>query len=335
MTSAVRIRLLVFVSLEDRVESVSVETRGSALRLLEGEQLFARVGNTPLLPLRRMTNGLAPAVEVWAKAEWFNPAGSVKDRPASAIIRAGLQSGRLGAGQTLLDSTSGNMGIAYATYGAALGIPVRLAIPGNAGRARLASLRALGADLTLTDPTEGSDGARDVAHRLAEAEPEQFFYADQYSNPANWQAHYESTGPELIAQTRGRLTHFVAGLGTTGTLTGAGRYLRQNAPQARLIAVQPDAPIHGLEGLKHLPTSHVPPIYDPTLADDVMHVSTEEAYSMARRLARQEGLLVGLSSAAAAVAAVRIAEGEHSAWIVVLFPDSGIKYLDLPFWSEA
>ena len=335
MTSAVRIRLLVFVSLEDRVERVSVETRGSALRLHEAEQFLARVGNTPLLPLRRMTSGLAPAVEVWVKAEWFNPAGSVKDRPASAIIHAGLQSGRLGAGQTLLDSTSGNMGIAYATFGATLGIPVHLAIPGNAGRARLASLRALGADLTLTDPTEGSDGARDIARQLAEAEPEEFFYADQYSNPANWQAHYESTGPELIAQTRGKLTHFVAGLGTTGTLTGAGRYLRQNAPQARLIAVQPDGPIHGLEGLKHLPTSHVPPIYDPTLADEVVHVPTEDAYSMARRLARQEGLLVGLSSAAAAVAAMRIAEGELSALILGLSPDSGIKYLDLPFWNEA
>jgi len=317
------------------VETVFPSIKISNDILSEANSLFAQVGNTPLLPLRRMTFGLPAEVAIWGKAEWLNPAGSVKDRPASGIMRAALQDGQLGAGQTLLDSTSGNMGIAYATFGAALGIPVRLAIPGSAGPARLAILRALGAELIVTDPMEGSDGARLVASQVALADPAEYYYADQYSNPANWQAHYETTGPELLAQTQGRLTHFVSGLGTTGTLTGVGRYLRQFAPDARLIAVQPDGPMHGLEGLKHLPTGHVPSLYDPSLPDEVMSVSTEEAYQMARRLARQEGLLVGLSSAAATVAALRVARQERSAMIVVLFPDSGIKYLDLPFWSQA
>lgn len=317
------------------MERVSVQTRITDENPPVASPIFAQVGDTPLLPLRRMNLGLPAEVEIWGKAEWFNPAGSVKDRPASGIIRAALRDGRLGAGQTLLDSTSGNMGIAYATFAAALGIPVRLAIPGSAGPARMAILRALGAELVVTDPAEGSDGARLVARQIAEAEPEKYYYADQYSNPANWQAHYETTGPELLAQTAGELTHFVTGLGTTGTLTGVGRYLRRHAPDSRLIAVQPDGPMHGLEGLKHLPTSDVPSIYDPSLADEVVSISTEESYEMARHLARQEGLLVGLSSAAAAAAAVRLAREARSAMIVVLFPDSGIKYLDLPFWAQA
>lgn len=316
------------------MEKVLTQTKVADVDLREAERIFAHVGGTPLLPLRRATHGLPDHVRIWGKAEWFNPAGSVKDRPASNIIRSALQDGLLGQGQVLLDSTSGNMGIAYASFGAAMGIPVRLAIPGNAGQARLAILRALGADLVITDPSEGSDGARVVAARIAEEDPGRFYYADQYSNPANWQAHYETTGPELLSQTGGRLTHFVTGLGTTGTLTGVGRYLREHAPDARLIAVQPDGPLHGLEGLKHLPTSHVPSIYDPSLPDEILSVSTEEAYVMARRLAREEGLLVGLSSAAAAVAAFRIGQAERSATIVVLFPDSGIKYLDLAFWSQ-
>jgi cysteine synthase B len=281
-----------------------------------------------------LTVDLPGDVRLWGKAEWFNPAGSVKDRPASGIIRSALRQGQLGHGQILLDSTSGNMGIAYASFGAALGIPVRLTIPANAGPARLAILRALGADLDITDPTEGSEGARLIAGQIARQEPERFYYADQYSNPANWQAHYETTGPEILSQTEGGLTHFVSGLGTTGTLTGVGRYLREYAPAARLIAVQPDGPMHGLEGLKHLPTSRVPSIYDPGLPDEVLSVSTEEAYVMARRLAREEGLLVGLSAAAATVAALRVGRRERSAAIVVLFPDSAMKYLDLPFWSE-
>jgi cysteine synthase B len=313
---------------------VALQTRIITDKIGEAKHLFAHLGGTPLLPLTRLAPGLPEKVRLWGKAEWFNPAGSVKDRPASGIVLDALHNGRLGQGQILLDSTSGNMGIAYATFGAALGIPVTLAIPANAGPARLAILRALGAELVITDPTEGSEGARVVARQMADEDPVGYFYADQYSNPANWRAHFDSTGPEVLAQTGGRLTHFVCGLGTTGTLTGVGRYLRQHAPQARLIAVQPDGPMHGLEGLKHLPTSHVPSIYDPTLPDETVWVSTEEAYVMARRLARVEGLLVGLSAAAATVAALRIAEAERSATIVVLFPDSGIKYLDLPFWSQ-
>jgi cysteine synthase B len=313
---------------------VALQTRIITDKIGEAKHLFAHLGGTPLLPLTRLAPGLPEKVRLWGKAEWFNPAGSVKDRPASGIVLDALHNGRLGQGQILLDSTSGNMGIAYATFGAALGIPVTLAIPANAGPARLAILRALGAELVITDPTEGSEGARVVARQMADEDPVRYFFADQYSNPANWRAHFDSTGPEVLAQTGGRLTHFVCGLGTTGTLTGVGRYLRQHAPQARLIAVQPDGPMHGLEGLKHLPTSHVPSIYDPTLPDETVWVSTEEAYVMARRLARVEGLLVGLSAAAATVAALRIAEAERSATIVVLFPDSGIKYLDLPFWSQ-
>ncbi len=295
--------------------------------------LLTRVGETPLLRLRRVTAGLAPAVEVYVKAEWFNPAGSVKDRPARAILLRALAEGAFEGGRTLLDSTSGNMGIAYATFGAALGLRVHLAVPANAG-ARLRLLRALGAELTLTDPLEGSDGARAVAAEMARREPARFWYADQYSNPDNWHAHYETTGPEILAQTEGRVTHFVAGLGTTGTMTGAGRFLKEQRPEVRLLAVQPDSPLHGLEGLKHLETSPVPAIYDPTVPDETVHVRTEDAYAMARRLAREEGLLVGVSGAAAVVAALRAAADLDEGVVVALVPDSGLKYLEEPFWEE-
>lgn len=297
-------------------------------------ELLAHIGHTPLFRLRRVTQPIPNAVEVYAKAEWYNPGGSVKDRPAAAIIQRALDSGDLGTGRVLLDSTSGNMGIAYAMLGAALGIPVHLAIPSNASRERIAILRALGAGLTLTDPSEGSDGARLVAAEMLAREPEHYFYADQYSNPANWQAHYWTTGPEVVEQTGGRVTHFVAGVGTTGTIIGAGRYLHQAVPGARVVAVQPEGPMHGLEGLKHLPTSLIPPIYDPTVADATEAVATEEAYAMARRLAREEGLLVGVSAAAAAVAALRIATRLEAGVIVIVFPDSGMKYLDAAFWSQ-
>jgi cysteine synthase B len=296
---------------------------------------LARVGGTPLLRLGRITESLAEGTEVWAKCEWLNPSGSVKDRPARWILKRALESGELVPGRTLLDSTSGNMGIAYASLAAPLGLPVHLAIPANASTERLATLRALGAQLTLTDPTEGSDGARVVAAEMAAEDPHRYYYADQYNHPANWQAHYESTGPEVLNQSGGRVTHFVAGLGTTGTVTGVGRYLRQHAPRARVVAVQPSTPLHGLEGLKHLATSPVPGIFDPTVIDRTIEVETEEAYAMARRLARDEGLLVGVSAAAAAVAALRLAAGLEHAFIVVLFPDSGLKYLGHNFWSES
>ncbi|HWP01839.1 MAG TPA: cysteine synthase family protein [Gemmatimonadaceae bacterium] len=285
------------------------------------------VGNTPLIPLRKTNARLSPQVHVLAKAEWLNPAGSVKDRPALHILRRAIRDGPLGGERRLLDSTSGNMGISYATLGAALGVSVTLAVPGSATPERMTALRALGAEVIVTDPLEGSDGAIRAARELAAAYPERFYYANQYDNPANWEAHYLTTGPEIVRQTRGRLTHFVAGLGTTGTFTGVGRYLRECLPGVRLVAVQPDAPLHGLEGLKHLESCLVPGIYDASLADDVVSVATEEAYEMARRLAREEGLFVGVSSGAAAVAALRVAAALDQGVVVTVFPDAGYKYL--------
>jgi cysteine synthase B len=292
------------------------------------------VGNTPLVPLRRLGAELSPQVQVYAKAEWFNPGGSIKDRPALNILRSALASGALENGRRLLDSTSGNMGIAYATFGAAMGIPVTLALPANASPERISILRALGAELVLTDPLEGTDGALQVARQMAAAQPERYFYANQYDNPANWQAHYQTTGPEIVQQTDGRVTHFVAGLGTSGTLTGAGRYLRQYNPEIQLIAVQPDAPFHGLEGLKHMPTAIQPGIFDPFLPERTLEVTTEEAYEMVRRLGRQEGLFVGISSGAASAAALRIASELDKGVVVTVFPDAGYKYLsDKGLWA--
>jgi cysteine synthase B len=273
-------------------------------------------------------------VELWVKAEWFNPAGSVKDRPARSILLGALEQGMLAEGQVLLDSTSGNMGTAYATFGAALGVRVHLAVPANAGPARLGHLRALGAEITLTDPLEGSDGARVVAAGMAHAQPDRYFYADQYANPGNWKAHYSGTGPELLAQTQGRITHFVSGLGTTGTMTGTGRFLREASPQVLKIAVQPDGPLHGLEGLKHLASSPVPPIFDDKIPDETRQVSTEQAYEMARQLARREGLLVGPSGGACAWAALDVARSLKRGVVVALIPDSGFKYLDTPLWNS-
>lgn len=296
--------------------------------------LEAAVGNTPLLPLRRL-NPLSPGVQLYAKAEWLNPGGSVKDRPALNILRQALAEGRLTAGQRLLDSTSGNMGISYATFGAALGIPVTLAIPGNASPERLAILHALGAELVLTDPLEGSDGALRVARQMAAEDPERYYYADQYNNPANWEAHYLTTGPEIVQQTNGGLTHFIAGLGTSGTLMGTGRYLRQYNPAIQIVAFQPDGAFHGLEGLKHMPTAIRPGIFDSTLPDRTLEISTEAAYEMTLRLARQEGLFVGISSGAAAVAALQIATELETGLVVTLFPDAGYKYLSEKFWERA
>jgi len=296
--------------------------------------LEAHVGNTPLLELRQVTAGLKSGVQVLAKAEWFNPGGSVKDRPALNILRSAIAAGQLTPGRRLLDSTSGNMGIAYATFGPALGVPVTLVVPANASPERITILRALGAELILTDPAEGSDGAIRTARHLAGENPDLYFYANQYDNPANWQAHFHSTGPEIVAQTHGQVTHFVAGLGTSGTLTGVGRYLREVNPSIQIIGVQPDQPFHGLEGLKHMPTSLRPGIYDPAFADRLLEVRTEDAHEMVRRLGRQEGLFVGISSGAAAVAALRLAAELESGVVVTLFPDAGYKYLsDRELWE--
>ncbi len=291
------------------------------------------LGNTPLIPLARLARDLPPQVELWAKIECFNPSGSVKARPAWHILRTALEAGHL-RGRRLLDATSGNMGIAYATFGAALGVPVTLALPANASPERIAMLKALGAELILTDPLDGTDGAIEVARQMAETHPDRYHYVDQYNNPANWQAHYRTTGPEILQQTQGRVTHFVAGVGTGGTLMGTGRYLREHLPDVTLVAVQPDSPMHGLEGLKHIPTAHKPGIYDPNFPDMVIEVPTKAAYAMLRRLAREEGLLVGPSAAAATWAAMQLASTLRQGVVVVVFPDGGDRYLSAPFWQE-
>jgi cysteine synthase B len=296
--------------------------------------LEAYVGNTPLLPLRRVTSRLHPGVQVLAKAEWFNPGGSVKDRPALNILRNAIQRGELSGGKRLLDSTSGNMGIAYATFGAALGIRVTLVLPANASSERIGILGALGADLVLTDPTEGSDGAIRTARKMARENPDRYYYANQYDNPDNWQAHYHSTGPEIVSQTGGAVTHFVAGLGTSGTLTGVGRFLREYDPGIEIIGLEPDRPLHGLEGLKHMATSIKPGFFDPNFPDRILAVETEAAYEMVRRLASEEGLFVGISSGAAAVAALQVASRLEDGTVVTVFPDAGYKYLsDRGLWE--
>jgi cysteine synthase B len=295
--------------------------------------LLDQVGNTPLLPLQAIGKDLPPAVRLRGKAEFRNPTGSVKDRPAAGILTAALADGAFDGGRALLDSTSGNMGIAYAAFGAGLGIPVHLAVPANASPARLATMRAFGAELTLTDPLEGSDGARVAAAGMAAAEGDRYYFANQYSNPNNWRAHYRTTGPELVAGTGGRLTHVVAGMGTSGTLMGIGRYLADQGLSVERVAVQPDGPLHGLEGLKHYPSTPTPPIYDPSLVDRIETVATEDAYRMTRRLAREEGLLVGVSAGAAALAGLRLASELAQGDVVVILPDHGDRYLDEPFWQ--
>jgi S-sulfo-L-cysteine synthase (O-acetyl-L-serine-dependent) len=291
------------------------------------------IGNTPLLRLQRFEQGLHH-VELYGKAEWFNPGGSVKDRPAMNMVRAGLRSGLLRPGKTLLDATSGNTGIAYAMIGASSGFPVRLCVPANVTVERKRLLHAYGADLIFTDPMDGSDGAIREARRQVAAAPDLYFYPDQYNNEANWRAHYETTGPEILAQTDGRVTHFVAGLGTSGTFMGTGRRLREAIPHIKLISFQPDSPLHGLEGLKHMETAIVPGIYDPSLADEDLRVSTEDAYTMVRRLAREEGLLVGISGGAALAAALKVARDLRDAVIVTIFPDSADKYMSERFWGN-
>ncbi len=298
----------------------------------EAVGLIDLVGNTPLIQLRRVTADLPPTVQVLAKAEWFNPSGSIKDRPALAILTAALPA--LRAGRVALDSTSGNMGIAYATLGRALGVAVKLAIPANVSPERLATLRALGVDLVLTDPTEGSDGAIRAARALAASEPERYLYLNQYDNAANWRAHFDTTGPEILRQTGGRVTHFVAGLGTSGTLVGVGRALRAANRAIAIASVQPETAFHGIEGWKHMETAIVPGIYDPAVADRHLTVSTEAAHAMTRRLAREEGLFVGISSGAAVAAALELARTLTAGAVVTVLPDSGAKYASDRLWRE-
>ncbi len=309
-----------------------------AIRAMEGQRGEATVesliGNTPLIRLRRVTQHLSPALQVLVKAEWFNPGGSVKDRPAWNMIRVAEEQGLLTPDKILIDATSGNTGIAYAMIGAARGYRVQLCLPANANAERKRILRAFGAELILTDPREQTDGAIRKVQEIVSADPDRYFYPDQYNNPANWQAHYHGTGVEIWEQTEGQVTHFIAGMGTTGTLMGTGRRLKEYNPSVRLIAVQPDSPFHGLEGLKHLQTALVPGIYDPTVPDEVMEVSTESAHAMARTLVREEGLFVGISAAGAICCALKIAESITSGVVVVLAPDGGSRYISDSLWEE-
>jgi S-sulfo-L-cysteine synthase (O-acetyl-L-serine-dependent) len=307
-----------------------------ALPAVQADGIDNLVGNTPLLGFRRITAHLPENVGVYAKAEWANPGGSVKDRAAANIIREAEKSGQLTRDKILLDSTSGNTGIAYAMIGAAKGYQIKLFIPENVSPERVSILRAYGVDIVFTDPLEGSDGAIRAVRELAAAEPDTYFYADQYNNPANWQAHYLTTGVEIWQQTDGSVTHFVVGLGTSGTLMGTGKRLKAFNPNVQVIGIQPDGPFHGLEGLKHMPTAIKPGIYEENFADGNLNIDTEETYVMARRLAREEGYLVGISAASAMVGALQVAEnlaerGEPGV-VVTLFPDNGYKYLTDSFW---
>ncbi len=293
------------------------------------------IGNTPLLRLKRVAPDLPADVEVYAKAEWYNPGGSVKDRPALAMIREGERSGKLRLGMRIADATSGNTGIAYATIAAALGYKVTLALPANASSERRRILRSLGAELILTDPLEGTDLAIQTIRKLVAERPDDFFYPDQYNNPANVQSHYDTTGAEIWAQTEGRVTHFVAALGTSGTFVGCGRRLRAENPLIRLLALQPDNPYHALEGVKHMATTQlVPGIFDPSLADETLEISSEAAFEMARRLARTEGLMVGISAAANVAAALQVARQLEHGVVVTILCDGAAKYLSDRFWDD-
>jgi cysteine synthase B len=293
------------------------------------------VGKTPLVRLEQVDPTLPPGVQVYAKAEWYNPGGSVKDRPALWMIRDGEQRGLLRPGMSIADATSGNTGIAYATLGAALGYRVTLAIPANASIERKHTLKALGAELILTDPAEGVDLAIRTIRHLVAQNPDKYFYPDQYSNPANPLAHYETTGPEIWHQTEGTVTHFVAALGTSGTFMGTARRLREYRPNIRLVAVQPDSPYHALEGVKHMQTTTlVPSIYDNTLPEEIIEIGSEAAFAMARRLARSEGLMVGISAAANVAAAVQVAHRLQKGTVVTILCDSAARYLSDPLWEE-
>ena len=298
--------------------------------------LEAQVGNTPLIQLKRLAAEaqLPNSVKLFAKAEWFNPSGSVKDRPALNIIRTAEWQGKLRRGITLLDSTSGNMGISYAMFGAARGYRVKLALPENASPERVAILRAYGAEIVFSDPLEGSDGAILVAREIARKNPESYYFANQYNNPANWQAHYFTTANEVWRQTNGKLTHFIAGLGTSGTFVGVSRRVKELNPHVKCISVQPDNPFNGLEGLKHMATAIQPAIYDPYLADRNIGIRTEAAYEMARKLARIEGLFTGISAAAAVAAAIDLARELSKGVVVTLLPDNGYKYLSEKYLNE-
>jgi cysteine synthase B len=298
-----------------------------------GERNVDLVGGTPLLELPNISAEV-PGVRIFGKAEWRNPGGSVKDRPALWMIRDGEESGALTRDKTILDATSGNTGIAYAWIGAALGYKVKLCMPKNASEERKKILRAYGVDFVLTDPGEGSDGAIREARKLYAEDPEQYFYPDQYSNPANPRSHYESTGPEIWEQTNGEVTHFVAGLGTSGTFVGTASRLKEYNPEIQVVSFEPDSPFHGLEGMKHMGSAIVPSIYNPTIADQNLGTATEDAYEMVRRVAREEGILIGISAGAAVATALQVAREVENGVIVTILCDGADKYLSESFWEE-
>jgi S-sulfo-L-cysteine synthase (O-acetyl-L-serine-dependent) len=300
----------------------------------QARSVLELIGNTPMVRFKRIGDEAAP-VELLAKAEWYNPGGSIKDRAAMSMILDGERRGLLTPEKILIDATSGNTGIAYAMIAAERGYRVKLALPKNASPERKQSLLAYGAELILTDPTGGTDGAQRHVRKLVDANPDQYFYPDQYNNGANWRAHYETTAMEIWKQTQGRVTHFVTGLGTSGTFVGVTRRLKELNPAIQCISMQPDAPLHGLEGLKHMQTALVPGIYDESLADDEIQVATEDAHKMVLRLAREEGLLVGVSSGANLFAALKVAGGLKEGVVVTIFCDSAAKYLSETFWTES
>src|SRR5882762_2883097 len=325
------------VSTKPAAGQASPESKSTNRSVRLGLNALERVGDTPLLRMERIAGGL-PEVEILGKAEWYNPGGSVKDRAASNIIAQAKRTGKLTPGKILLDSTSGNTGIAYAMIGAAQSIPVTLCMPENVSQERKRILQAYGANIIYTDPSDGSDGAIRMARELYAKHPDLYYYADQYSNDANWQAHYHGTANEIWQQTEGRITHFVSILGTSGTFMGTARRLKELNPYIRCVSLQPDSAFHGIEGTKHMATAMVPKIYDPKLADEDLAIATEDAYKMAKRLAREEGLLVGISAAAAVVGSVKVAETRKQrqpAVIVTILCDSGDKYLSERFWDEA
>src|SRR5438093_11073236 len=305
--------------------------------LEQSGSILSQIGHTPLVCLERIAED-RPGIQIYCKAEYFNPGGSVKDRPALNMILDGERTGKLDRQRTILDSTSGNTGIAYAMIAAARGYRVKLCLPSNASHERKRILKAYGAEIVFTDAGEGSDGAIRKCREIYAADPDQYFYPDQYNNPANWKAHFETTGPEIIEQTGGRITHFVTGLGTSGTFVGVTRRLRRDLPHVKCYSAQPSSGFHGLEGLKHMPTSIVPGIYDPSLADSNLWVETEDAHRMVRRMARREGLMVGISSGGNVWAALQVgrelaARGETGV-IVTILCDSADKYLSEHFWDE-
>ena len=300
----------------------------------KANNLLHHIGNTPLLRLgRSLAGSVPPEIEIYVKAEWFNPGGSVKDRPAYKMIHDAMTAGSFRSGQALIDSTSGNTGIAYAMIGAAMGFKVMLAMPRNVSLERKKIVEAYGAEIIYSDPLKGSDGAREMVQDIVSENPQKYFFPDQYSNPSNWRAHYESTGPEIWRQTNGRITHFIAGMGTSGTVMGVSRFLKEKNREVKTIAVQPES-FHGIEGLKNMDSSVPVKIYDSSVHDSKLTIPTEPAYEWTRRLAFCEGLLVGPSSGAALYGAVSALAGLKQAVAVVIFPDGGDKYLSAHFWDS-